>query len=272
MSNVSTYDQGRPVGPSQPPMLQLEHVSKRFGDHQVLRDVSLSVDSGEVVVVIGPSGSGKTTLLRCINFLEDFEAGMVKVAGEPIGYRYDTYGRRRRMPERTIATARESVGIVFQNYNLFPHMTVLKNITTAPIKVKGIPRIQAETRGRELLELIGLPDKADAYPARLSGGQQQRVAIARALAMEPKIMLFDEVTSALDPELVDEVLAAMKSLARAGMTMVVVTHEIHFASEVADRIVFMDGGVIVEQGAPDSVLQRSTNERIRSFLKRYNRI
>ncbi len=252
------------------PMLAMEGVSKRFGALQVLRSVSLSVNSGEVVVVIGPSGSGKTTLLRCINMLEDYESGLVTIDGEPIGYRLDARSQRQRMSEREIAAAREHVGMVFQSYNLFPHMTVLHNITAAPIRVKGVPRAHAEERARQLLAMVGLSDKVAEYPARLSGGQQQRVAIARALAMDPKIMLFDEVTSALDPELVGEVLAAMQQLARAGMTMVVVTHEMSFARDIADRIVFMDGGVIVEQGKPEQLLFSPSTERVRAFLKRYN--
>jgi polar amino acid transport system ATP-binding protein len=253
------------------PRLTVTGVSKRFGTLEVLRGVSLSVAAGEVVVVIGPSGSGKTTLLRCINLLEDYEQGTVMVDGEPIGYRLDAKGGQRfRMSEREIAAARESVGMVFQSFNLFPHMTVLHNITAAPIRVKGVPRARAEERALELLAMVGLSDKAQEYPARLSGGQQQRVAIARALAMDPKIMLFDEVTSALDPELVGEVLAAMQQLARNGMTMVVVTHEMSFARDIADRIVFMDGGIVVEQGKPEQLLSSPTTERVRAFLKRYN--
>jgi polar amino acid transport system ATP-binding protein len=253
------------------PMLTVTGVSKRFGTLEVLRGVSLSVAAGEVVVVIGPSGSGKTTLLRCINLLEDYEQGTVMVDGEPIGYRLDAKGGQRfRMSEREIAAARESVGMVFQSFNLFPHMTVLHNITAAPIRVKGVPRARAEERALELLAMVGLSDKAQEYPARLSGGQQQRVAIARALAMDPKIMLFDEVTSALDPELVGEVLAAMQQLARNGMTMVVVTHEMSFARDIADRIVFMDGGIVVEQGKPEQLLFSPTTDRVRAFLKRYN--
>jgi polar amino acid transport system ATP-binding protein len=252
-------------------MLLMDGVSKRFGALEVLRGISLSVSAGEVVVVIGPSGSGKTTLLRCINMLEDYEQGVVTIDGEPIGYRKNpTTGQRERMSEREIAAAREHVGMVFQSYNLFPHMTVLHNITAAPTRVKGVPRARAEERARELLAMVGLSDKVSEYPARLSGGQQQRVAIARALAMDPKIMLFDEVTSALDPELVGEVLAAMQELARAGMTMVVVTHEMSFARDIADRIIFMDGGVIVEQGKPDQVLFSPSTDRVRTFLKRYN--
>ncbi len=252
-------------------MLEVAQITKRFGMLEVLQGVSLSVTAGEVVVVIGPSGSGKTTLLRCINLLEDYEQGTVTVDGEPIGYRFDRKASQRvRMSEREIAAARESVGMVFQSFNLFPHMNVLENITAAPVRVKGIPRARAVTRARELLAMVGLSDKLNEYPARLSGGQQQRVAIARALAMDPKIMLFDEVTSALDPELVGEVLAAMQQLARDGMTMVVVTHEMSFARDIADRIVFMDDGVVVEQGKPDQLLFAPATDRVRAFLKRYN--
>jgi polar amino acid transport system ATP-binding protein len=251
-------------------MLDMSGIVKRFGTNEVLRGVSLRVARGETVVVIGPSGSGKTTLLRCVNLLEDYQQGTVRVDGEPIGYTLDRNDQRQRMTEREIAAAREKVGIVFQSYNLFPHMTVLQNIAVAPIRVRGIPRPKAEQRARDLLAMVGLSDKVDAYPARLSGGQQQRVAIARALAMDPKIMLFDEVTSALDPELVGEVLAAMRQLARDGMTMIVVTHEMSFARDVADRVVFMDGGVIAEEGAPEEMFTSPRSERVRQFLKRYN--
>jgi ABC-type polar amino acid transport system ATPase subunit len=251
-------------------MLDMSGIIKHFGANEVLRGVWLTVARGQTVVVIGPSGSGKTTLLRCVNLLEDYQDGIVTVDGEPVGYMLDRNGQRQRMAEREIAAAREKIGIVFQSYNLFPHMTALQNIVAAPIRVRGIPRPQAEARARDLLALVGLSDKADAYPARLSGGQQQRVAIARALAMDPKIMLFDEVTSALDPELVGEVLAAMQQLARDGMTMVVVTHEMSFARDVADRVVFMDGGVIVEEGAPEEMFAAPRTERVRQFLKRYN--
>jgi polar amino acid transport system ATP-binding protein len=253
------------------PVLEITSLRKRFGAIEVLRDVSLAVDPGEVVVVIGPSGSGKTTLLRCINLLEEYESGTVTIDGEPIGYRIEARtGRRLRMAERDIAAARAQIGMVFQSYNLFPHMNVLQNIVAAPVRVKGVARRQAEARARELLAMVGLSDKLAEYPIRLSGGQQQRVAIARALAMDPKIMLFDEVTSALDPELVGEVLAAMQQLASNGMTMVVVTHEMSFARDIADRIVFMDAGVIVEEGKPDHLLFAPQTERVRAFLKRYN--
>jgi len=253
------------------PMLEIAGLHKAFGAVEVLRDVSLAVSPGEVVVVIGPSGSGKTTLLRCTNLLEEYERGTIMIDGEPIGYRIDgRSGRRARMSEREVARARERIGMVFQSFNLFPHMNVLQNIVAAPIRVKRVERRQAEARARELLAMVGLSDKAAEHPIRLSGGQQQRVAIARALAMDPKIMLFDEITSALDPELVGEVLAAMQQLASDGMTMVVVTHEMSFARDIADRIVFMDGGVIVEEGKPDQLLFAPQTERVRAFLKRYN--
>jgi polar amino acid transport system ATP-binding protein len=255
----------------QRPILEIAALHKRFGAAEVLRDLSLAVTPGEVVVVIGPSGSGKTTLLRCINLLEEYESGTIAIDGEPIGYRIEAgTGRRLRMPEREIAAARARIGMVFQSYNLFPHMNVLQNIVAAPMRVKRIARRQAEARARELLAMVGLSDKVAEYPIRLSGGQQQRVAIVRALAMDPKIMLFDEVTSALDPELVGEVLAAMQQLASGGMTMVVVTHEMSFARDIADRIVFMDAGIIVEEGKPDHLLFAPQSERVRAFLKRYN--
>jgi polar amino acid transport system ATP-binding protein len=239
--------------------LEIDDVHKSYGHHEVLKGVSLNVERHEVVCLIGASGSGKSTLLRCVNALEEIQGGEIRIDGDTVtGAGVDLNALRR------------DVGIVFQSYNLFPHMTALQNIVAAPIRVKGVPRARAEARGRELLALVGLSDKAHEYPVRLSGGQQQRVAIARALAMDPKIMLFDEVTSALDPELVGEVLAAMQQLARDGMTMVVVTHEMSFARDVADRIVFMDGGTIVEEGKPDQLFSAPRTERVRQFLKRYN--
>jgi polar amino acid transport system ATP-binding protein len=271
LNDASSLAIERAPAQQQRPMLEIAGLRKSFGTVEVLRDVSLAVSPGEVVVVIGPSGSGKTTLLRCINLLEEYERGTITVDGEPIGYRTDgRSGRRTRMSEREIAAARERVGMVFQSFNLFPHMNVLQNIVAAPVRVKRIERSRAEVRARELLAMVGLSDKAVEYPIRLSGGQQQRVAIARALAMDPKIMLFDEVTSALDPELVGEVLAAMQQLASDGMTMVVVTHEMSFARDIADRILFMDGGVIVEEGKPDQLLFAPQTERVGAFLKRYN--
>ena len=250
-------------------MLAMNGIVKSFGANQVLRGVSLSVAAGEVVVVIGPSGSGKTTLLRCINLLEDYQEGTVTVDGAPIGYRIDPRsGQRLRMSERDIAASRETIGIVFQSYNLFPHMSVLDNVTLAPRKALGLTAAEAETRALTLLARVGLVDKARAYPDRLSGGQQQRVAIARALALEPGLILFDEPTSALDPELVGEVLAVIKDLATSGTTLIVVTHEIGFAREVADLVVFLDEGRIVEQGPPAQVLDDPQHPRTREFLSK----
>jgi polar amino acid transport system ATP-binding protein len=251
------------------PMVAFRGVSKWFGKAQVLKDISLSVAPSEVVVVIGPSGSGKTTLLRCVNWLEEYEAGEITVAGEMVGYRIAANGERVRRSEREIATARAKIGFVFQSFNLFPHMTVLRNVAVGPIRVNKMPREIAETVARDLIARVGLADKADAYPTSLSGGQQQRVAIARALAMQPKLMLFDEVTSALDPELVDEVLGVMQQLARDGMTMIVVTHEMQFAHDVADRIIFMDQGAIVEEGNPAKLLANPHSERLRAFMRRH---
>jgi polar amino acid transport system ATP-binding protein len=251
------------------PMVEFRGVSKWFGPTQVLKDISLTVAPSEVVVVIGPSGSGKTTLLRCVSLLEEYEAGEIAVAGETVGYRIAANGKRERRSEQEIAAARAQIGFVFQSFNLFPHMTVLRNVAVGPIRVKKMPRATAETVARDLLARVGLAEKADAYPINLSGGQQQRVAIARALAMQPKLMLFDEVTSALDPELVDEVLSVMQQLARDGMTMIVVTHEMQFAHDVADRVVFMDHGAIVEEGDPATLLENPRSERLRAFMRRH---
>jgi polar amino acid transport system ATP-binding protein len=250
------------------PVLRIERLRKAFGATEVLRGIDLAVDRGEVLCVIGPSGSGKSTLLRCINFLEEPSSGLVYVDGEPIGYRVDAAGRRVRESSREINRLRERIGIVFQAYNLWPHRTALGNVIEALLVVRRQPRAAAEAVGLAMLERVGLADKAHEYPARLSGGQQQRVAIARALAMKPEIMLFDEVTSALDPELVGEVLKVMRGLAADGMTMIVVTHEMAFAREVADRVVFMDGGLVVEEGPPAELLARPRNERTRRFLAR----
>ncbi|MGA0598424.1 amino acid ABC transporter ATP-binding protein [Enterovirga sp. CN4-39] len=249
------------------PAIELRGVSKRFGSVQVLNRVDLDVHRGKAVVLIGPSGSGKTTLLRCMNFLEQFEEGEIRIDGEPLGYSDD--GRRRRRPEREIARQRAALGMVFQSFNLFPHMTVLANVTVGPVRIKGLPRSEAEEIARGLLDRVGLAHKLDAYPGQLSGGQQQRVAIARALAMQPKAMLFDEVTSALDPELVGEVLAVMRQLAESGMTMVIVTHEMAFARDAADEVVFMSGGSIVEAGPPDQVFRAPQTERLQAFLRHF---
>ncbi|MEJ5081328.1 amino acid ABC transporter ATP-binding protein [Ochrobactrum sp. MYb379] len=242
-------------------------VHKFYGAFQVLDDVNLSISKGEVCVVLGPSGSGKSTLLRCINHLETIGAGKITVNGAIIGYE-EKKERLYCLTEAAIAAQRRNIGMVFQRFNLFAHMTALENVMSGPLLVKGQHRIAAEVLARSLLERVGLREQALKYPSQLSGGQQQRVAIARALAMKPDLMLFDEPTSALDPELVGEVLEAMKDLAKSGMTMVVVTHEIGFAKEVADTVVFMDQGRIVEKGLPDEVLDRPQNPRTQAFLSR----
>jgi polar amino acid transport system ATP-binding protein len=248
-------------------MVLAESVHKRFGRNEVLKGISLEVAPREVMCLLGPSGSGKSTFLRCINHLEKINSGRLSVDGELVGYR-QVGEKLHELRESEVARKRAEIGMVFQHFNLFPHMTALENVTCAPINVKGVGREQARSRGRELLDRVGLADKVDAYPAQLSGGQQQRVAIARALAMEPKLMLFDEPTSALDPELVGEVLEVMQQLARDGMTMVVVTHEMGFAREVSDSVVFMDGGVVVEYGPPGEVLGNPRHERTRAFLSK----
>jgi len=248
-------------------MVRAEQVCKNFGALQVLKGVSLLVDRGQVLVLVGPSGSGKSTFLRCINHLEAVTAGRLYVDGDLVGYR-EKNGKLFEMSPREAARQRRDIGMVFQHFNLFPHRTALENVIEAPVHVKGVKKDEAVARARELLSQVGLSNKADAYPAQLSGGQQQRVAIARALAMDPKLMLFDEPTSALDPELVGEVLAVMKRLAAAGMTMVVVTHEMGFAREVADQLVFMDGGVIVESGPPREVLAHPQHDRTKAFLSK----
>jgi len=249
------------------PMVRSLDVHKRFGRLEVLRGVSMDVARGEVVVLIGASGSGKTTFLRCINHLERVDGGRIYVDGELVGYR-ERDGRLAEDGEREVARKRAAIGMVFQRLNLFPHLSALGNVIEAPIRVRKTPRKQAEKAGRELLAKVGLADKLRAYPSQLSGGQQQRVAIARALAMQPKLMLFDEPTSALDPELVGEVLDVMKSLAREGMTMIVVSHEMGFAREVADRMVFMDEGVIVEEGPPEEMFLRPLQPRTQAFLSK----
>jgi polar amino acid transport system ATP-binding protein len=247
------------------PAVRIESVHKRFGGSEVLRGISLHVHPGEVLCLLGPSGSGKSTLLRCINHLEKIDAGRLWVGGELAGYR-QVGDVLHELPERDVARKRAQIGMVFQRFNLFAHLTALQNVAEAPIRVRGLSRATAQERGRGLLAQVGLADKLAEYPAQLSGGQQQRVAIARALAMEPSLMLFDEPTSALDPELVGDVLDVMRRLARQGMTMIVVTHEVGFAREVADSVAFMDGGVIVEHGPPGEVLDRPQQERTRAFL------
>jgi polar amino acid transport system ATP-binding protein len=249
------------------PMIKAEGVHKRFGRLEVLKGITLEVMPGEVLCLLGPSGSGKSTFLRCINHLEKINRGRLSVDGELVGYR-QVGDKLHELRESEIARKRAEIGMVFQHFNLFPHMTALENVTCAPIRVKRLSREEARARAGELLERVGLADKLDCYPAQLSGGQQQRVAIARALAMEPKLMLFDEPTSALDPELVDEVLQAMQRLARDGMTMIVVTHEMGFAREVADTVVFMDEGIVVESGKPAEVLSHPRHERTQAFLSK----
>jgi polar amino acid transport system ATP-binding protein len=247
-------------------MVLAEQVHKSFGRLEVLKGIDLEVARGEVMCLLGPSGSGKSTFLRCINHLEKVDAGRLSVDGQLVGYR-EADGKLYELKERETAKARSEIGMVFQRFNLFPHMTALGNVVEAPVQVRRKSRKDAEATARSLLDQVGLGDKVDAYPAQLSGGQQQRVAIARALAMEPKLMLFDEPTSALDPELVGDVLDVMRALAKdQNMTMVVVTHEIGFAREVADTVVFMDGGVVVEAGEPDQVFTRPREERTKSFL------
>jgi len=248
-------------------MVRAERVWKRFGRLEVLKGIDLTVNQAEVMCVIGPSGSGKSTFLRCINHLEQINAGRLWVDGELVGYR-ERGGRLHELRDREVAGKRREIGMVFQHFNLFPHMTALGNVVEAPVKVNRVPKREAVARGRELLDRVGLGDKFDAYPSQLSGGQKQRVAIARALAMQPKLMLFDEPTSALDPELVGEVLDVMRELARSGMTMIVVTHEIGFAREVGDTLVFMDEGFIVEAGNPREVLANPQHERTKLFLSK----
>ncbi len=255
-----TTEQNTPVA-----AVNITNARKAYGTNQVLDGIDLTIAKGTVTVILGPSGSGKSTLLRAINHLESLDFGYVSVNGEPIGVRFQG-DRLKELPERVILRQRTRIGFVFQNFNLFPHLTVLENVTEAPIAHRRRSRADAEIAALELLERVGLSDKASAYPRQLSGGQQQRVAIARALAMEPEIVLFDEPTSALDPELVGEVLAVIKDLASTGTTLVVVTHEIGFAREVADEVIFIDEGKVVEQGTPAQVLDNPTTERCREFL------
>jgi glutamate transport system ATP-binding protein len=237
------------------PLVELDQIKKSFGDNVVLNDVDLTVERGSAIVIAGPSGSGKSTMLRCVNGLEPVDSGEVRFDGTPVDY-----------SGKSLSRLRADIGMVFQQFNLFPHMTVLDNVVLGPVKSKGVSREEARERARRLLERVGIPEKADEYPADLSGGQQQRVAIARALAMEPKLMLFDEPTSALDPEMIREVLDVMRQLARDGMTMLVVTHEMGFAREVCDRIVFIDEGEIVEEGPPDEFFSSAKSPRAKEFV------
>jgi len=249
------------------PIIRIESLYKHFGSLRVLEGVDLDVAAGEVVCIIGPSGSGKSTLLRCVNHLEAPDGGVVRLNGEIVGVR-EHRGRLVEAPPAELARQRTEIGMVFQSFNLFGHMTVLENIIEAPVQVLGTRREEARTHARQLLEWVRLEGKEDTYPRQLSGGQQQRAAIARALAMRPKVMLFDEPTSALDPETVGEVLSVMRRLASEGLTMMIVTHEIEFARDVADRVVFMDGGAVIEQGTPADVLDNPREERTRKFLSR----
>src|SRR3954471_558663 len=249
------------------PLVHAVNVHKSFHGVEVLKGIDVDVAAGEVICLLGPSGSGKTTFLRCINQLETIQGGRIWIDGDLAGYE-EKNGRLYRLDDKRIAAQRREIGMVFQRFNLFPHKTALENIMESPVQVAGLRKAEAEKRGRELLERVGLGERCDAYPAQLSGGQQQRVAIARALAMDPKLMLFDEPTSALDPELVGEVLAVMRELAAAGMTMIVVTHEMGFAREVADIVVFMDGGVVVEAGPPNQVINDPQHQRTQAFLSR----
>jgi len=246
-------------------MIVATGVHKRYGALEVLRGIDLTVERGEVTCLIGPSGSGKSTFLRCVNHLEQIDAGRLSVDGELVGYRQQG-DKLYELREAEVARKRADIGMVFQHFNLFGHMTALQNVCEAPVQVQGVARREAREHGTALLERVGLGDKLGAYPSQLSGGQQQRVAIARALAMRPKLMLFDEPTSALDPELVGDVLKVMRELAEEGMTMVVVTHEMHFARDVGHRVVFMDGGVVVEYGPPEEVLGDPKEERTKKFL------
>jgi L-cystine ABC transporter, ATP-binding protein len=250
-------------------LIQIRGVHKFFGDLHVLRGIDLDIANGEVCVIMGPSGSGKSTLLRCLNQLETISAGEIFIDGELLGYRKDpSTGVLYDLTDKQIASQRSQIGMVFQRFNLFPHMTAIENVMEGPIQVLGRPKAEVAREAQEYLELVGLGDRLNHYPSQLSGGQQQRVAIARALAMKPELMLFDEPTSALDPELVGEVLSVMQDLAKAGMTMVVVTHEVGFAREVADHVVFMDGGMIVEEGSPEDVIVNPQNPRTQEFFSK----
>ena len=249
-------------------MIEVKGLHKSFGSHEVLKGIDLKVDKGEVLVIIGPSGSGKSTFLRCLNHLEKHDKGLIFFEGEPVGLIYDEIKEKyHELPKKEIVEIRKRMGMVFQNFNLFPHKTVLENVIEGPVIALGVNKDEAISEAKKLLEKVGLSDKEMAYPHSLSGGQQQRVAIARALAMKPDVMLFDEPTSALDPELVGGVLTVMKNLVKEGMTMIVVTHEMGFAKEVADRVIFMDDGMILEEGSPEELFKDPKEERTREFLK-----
>ena len=252
-------------------VLRMEHICKSFGENEVIKDISLSVNRGEVLSIIGRSGSGKSTLLRCATLLEKIDSGAVSYNGKPMVTTQTVSGREAAVYEKPAALReiRSCFGLVFQNFNLFPHFSVLKNITEAPVTVRKVPKEQAQAKAKELLRKMGLEEKANAYPCELSGGQQQRVSIARALALDPDILFFDEPTSALDPELTGEILKVIKELAAEKMTMVIVTHEMAFARDVADRVIFMDEGVIAEEGTADEVINHPKNERTQAFLSRY---
>lgn len=246
-------------------VMSIRSLFKRYGEHTVLNDISLDIEQGEVVGIIGPSGSGKSTFIRCLNLMEEVSDGTIRYRGKLVSDKFKDSGNK-----IGIGTLRRHVGMVFQHFNLFPHLTALENVTKGPIVVLGEKKEEAEAHALELLDRVGLRDKAGNYPSRLSGGQKQRVAIARALAMRPDMLLLDEVTSALDPELVGEVLTVVRDLAMGGMTMVLVTHEMAFAADVSDRVIFLDGGVIAEQGSPDEIIRNPQSDRLRSFLSRFN--
>jgi polar amino acid transport system ATP-binding protein len=258
--------------PLSEPIVRIRKVGRSFGDHRVLEDVDLDVGRGQVVAIIGPSGGGKTTLLRCVNLLETYDEGSIRVDSVEVGYRDGDPGRRRPRSERELAKIRADIGMVFQLFNLFPHLTAAENVMLGLRKVRGLPREKARKRALAWLGRVGLSDKVDSLPAQLSGGQQQRVGIARAVAMEPKVLLLDEITSALDPELVGEVLAVVQQLAKEGMTMIVVTHEMGFARDISDRVVFMEHGRIAAEGTPAEILVNPRHERLKSFLSSLNPI
>ncbi|WP_306556925.1 amino acid ABC transporter ATP-binding protein [Arthrobacter sp. Marseille-P9274] len=267
LTEQETTTAGRAASAPTRGLVEITRVHKSFGTTEVLKDISLTVQPGEVTVILGPSGSGKSTLLRTINHLEKVDSGLVSIDGELVGY-VPRGGRLHELKEKAILKQRTEIGMVFQSFNLFPHLTALQNVMEAPLYAQGRGKAEVEQRARELLARVGLGDRADAYPRQLSGGQQQRVAIARALALDPKILLFDEPTSALDPELVGEVLDVIRDLARSGTTLIVVTHEMGFARDVADTVVFMDGGRIVESGPPRTMFSRPKEERTRAFFSK----